>query len=137
MATFQTFEHPYLIKECHLDTFGHVNNATYLQIFEEIRWEIISSLGFGYKTILKNGQGPTILNINIRFHLELRNREQVTIRSSVSKYESKIGIMKQEIFNTDDKLACSAELTFGLFDVRQRALISPTPEWLAAVGCTP
>lgn len=28
------FTYPMLIKESHLDSFGHMNNATYLELFE-------------------------------------------------------------------------------------------------------
>ena len=48
------FEYPLTIKEFHLDTFGHVNNATYLQIYEEARWEFINQNG--YATELARGQ---------------------------------------------------------------------------------
>ena len=36
-----------IIRESHLDTFGHLNNATYLQLFEEARWDYITNRGFG------------------------------------------------------------------------------------------
>jgi thioesterase III len=32
------FEQAILIREEHLDTFGHVNNARYLEIFGQARW---------------------------------------------------------------------------------------------------
>ena len=32
------FSHQVKIKEAHLDTLGHVNNAVYLVLFEEARW---------------------------------------------------------------------------------------------------
>ena len=36
---WKVFTYPLLIKETYLDTFGHVNNATYLTLFEEARWD--------------------------------------------------------------------------------------------------
>ena len=42
-----TFVYETLIRESHLDTFGHVNNATYLQLYEEARWELITRNGYG------------------------------------------------------------------------------------------
>ena len=32
------------IKEKDLDTLGHVNNAKYLELFEEARWDFITNL---------------------------------------------------------------------------------------------
>ncbi len=34
----EAHEYHLLILEKHLDTFGHVNNASYLEILEEARW---------------------------------------------------------------------------------------------------
>ena len=38
------FEYPVIIREQHLDSYGHVNNATYLQLAEEARWEMMHQL---------------------------------------------------------------------------------------------
>mgnify|MGYP002626401055 CR=1 FL=1 len=70
--TAPTYRHEVLIKEKHLDTMGHMNNATYLQLFEEARWDLITANGFGLKEIQQKKQGPTILEINLRFKKEIR-----------------------------------------------------------------
>ena len=43
----RVFEQSIVIREEHLDTFGHVNNARYLEIFEQARWDFITDNGFG------------------------------------------------------------------------------------------
>lgn len=136
MATpqFEKFYYPIIIKEHHLDTFGHVNNATYLQIFEEARWEFISARGFGLKSIEGSGLGPTILECHIKFLREIRLREKIIIESEMLNYDGKIGYLKQEIKNEKNELCCEAKFTFGLFDVKARKLVLPTPEWFHAVG---
>ena len=50
---YQEFIYPVQIRERHLDTFGHVNNAKYLELYEEARWEIINSRGYDLKQIQK------------------------------------------------------------------------------------
>ena len=52
-----------VIHERHLDTFGHVNNATYLDLLEEARWDLITRNGFGLDEIKRLQLGPTILEI--------------------------------------------------------------------------
>ena len=42
---FKIFTYEMLIKEKHLDTFGHVNNATYFELLEEARWDFITNNG--------------------------------------------------------------------------------------------
>jgi acyl-CoA thioester hydrolase len=43
--------YPLTIKETYLDTFGHVNNAMYLALLEEARWDLITTNGYGLKII--------------------------------------------------------------------------------------
>lgn len=134
LRIFEKFHYSILIREHHLDTFGHVNNATYLQILEEARWEFISSRGFGLKAIQQTGLGPTILECNIKFLQEITLRQKIVIESETLTYEKKIGTLRQDIFGEDKKLCCQATMTFGLFDLRERKLVLPTTEWLYAVG---
>jgi thioesterase III len=129
--------YPLQILERHLDTFGHVNNATYLQLFEEARWDWITQNGYGLERVQRERKGPTILEINITFKRELRNRQQVEIVSWLESYRSKLGTVVQHLSDDQGNLCCEARLLMGLFDLDARKLISPTPEWRAAVGLAP
>ncbi len=125
-----------MIREAHLDTFGHVNNATYLQLFEEARWQWITEGGYGLSKVVASGRGPTILECTLEFKRELRNRQSITIRSWAESYVGKIGIVRQDIELEGGDVSCSASFVMGLFDVKGRKLIPPTEEWLACVGWT-
>lgn len=125
--------YPILIKEVYLDTFGHVNNATYLTLFEEARWDLITKNGYGLETISKTGLGPVILEIKINFFKEVRCREELIIETEMFPYEKKIGKLSQRMMRGKE-VCCSGEFLFGLFDLKSRKLVSPTPEWLKAVG---
>jgi len=124
------------IKEHHLDTFGHVNNATYLQILEEARWELLATQGFNLEYIQQHKIGPIILEINIKFLRELGLREEISIETQVLTYEKKVGTLKQNIYNAEKKLCSEAQLTFGLFDMQTRRLILPSLSWLKIFGIT-
>ena len=129
-----THDYELLIQEQHLDTFGHVNNAAYLQILEEARWDLVTGRGYGLEEVHRRQVGPTILEIQLRFRRELRNRQRVTIRSWVESYSGKVGRFCQNILDQAGEVCCEAVFTVGLFDLRARKLIPPTPEWLAALG---
>jgi acyl-CoA thioester hydrolase len=129
-------EYPLLIREAHLDTFGHVNNATYLAILEEARWELITRNGYGLDEVVRRRIGPTILEINLKFQRELKNRQQITIRTWMESYAGKIGKVVQQIVDADGNLCCEALFTIALFDLSARKLIPPTPEWIKALGLT-
>lgn len=125
--------YPILIKEIYLDTFGHMNNAVYLSLLEEARWDLITKNGYGLSEILKTGIGPTLLEIKLNFLKELRLRDEVLIETQLVSYEKKIGIIKHRMLRGAD-VCCTAELKIGLLNLSARKLILPTPEWLRAVG---
>lgn len=131
---FETHKYALTIREHHLDTFGHMNNATYLQILEEARWEFITHRGFGLKEIQAKGQGPVILEINMKFLKEVKLRQKVMIESETISYNRKVATLRQDILNENGEKMFEAKLTFGFFDTKSRRLITPTPEWLHAIG---
>jgi acyl-CoA thioester hydrolase len=126
-----------VISEAHLDSFGHLNNARYLELFEQARWDLITERGFGFEVIQRTRTGPTVLEVTLKFLGELAPRETVVIRSELISYERKIGKMRQWMVKADGAIACDGMFTFGLFDVEHRKLIEPSPEWARAVGLTP
>lgn len=133
MAT-KIHEYPLTILERHLDTFGHVNNATYLQMLEEARWQWITEGGYGLAEVKKRAQGPTILECTLQFRRELVLRERIVIKSWADSYVGKIVVVRQEILKGSGEQSCQAEFVMGLFDVKERKLIEPTDTWLSCVG---
>lgn len=134
MMNFEIHTYSIVILEKHLDTFGHVNNATYLEILEEARWDFITTRGYGFEKIKKTGKGPIILGINMKFLKEIKLREKIVIESQTVSYKGKIASLRQDIFNEAGELMFEARLTFGFFDTVERKLITPTPEWLHTIG---
>ena len=125
--------YPIIIKEIHLDFYGHVNNSTYLILFEEARWDFITRNGYGYQKIMETGIGPVILEVNVKYQKELRLREEIVIESSTLSYEKKICRMQQRMLRGHE-VCCSAEFTVALFDLKARKLLLPTQDWLKGVG---
>jgi len=130
----RVFEQSVVIREEHLDTFGHVNNARYLEIFEQARWDFITDNGFGLDYVRESGTGPVILELNLRFQRELTNRQRVLIRSSVDSYEGKIGRLTQLMLDEEERVCCEGKFVVALWDTKTRKLIPPTPEWRRACG---
>ena len=123
-----------LIRESHLDTFGHVNNATYLSLFEEARWDLITQNGFGLREVKLSGTGPVILEINIKYLKEIKLRENVRIETVLLEMSGKLQTLKQTLLNEKNEECTVAVFKFGLFDTKERKLIPPTPAWLKAIN---
>lgn len=126
--------YPITIREGHLDSFGHVNNAMYLTLYEEARWELITQGGYGFKQIHALQQGPVVLDVTLKFLKELRLRETIEIHTRLLDYKKKIGRLEQKMVKADGEIASEAIFTFALFDMKERKLIDPTPAWSKAVG---
>jgi thioesterase-3 len=133
-AVSQVHEYSVLIVERHLDTFGHVNNATYLDLFEAARWDWITANGFGLDKIREVQQGPTLLEVNLQFKRELNNRQHISIRTTTESYEGKTCVVVQQMLDEAGNVCCIGRFVCGLFDLRSRRLVLPTPEWLLALG---
>ena len=124
-----------LILEHHLDSFGHVNNATYMELYEQARWDTITAGGFGLKEIKELEQGPVILDAHIRYKKELRNREAIKIITSIEVDDHPlVGKVFQKMEKEDGTIASTAEFKMGLMDLKKRKLIKPTEKWLSAIG---
>lgn len=130
------YEYNKTILEQHLDTFGHVNNAVYLSLYEEARWDFITKNGLGLKEILASRVGPVLLDLELTFKSELNNRDEIKIISQArpemrNKY---VMVLDQKMVKSNGKIASTLTLSVGLMDLNARKLMAPTPEWLDALG---
>ncbi|MCH2107927.1 MAG: acyl-CoA thioesterase [Polyangiaceae bacterium] len=128
-----TFEYRLKINESHLDTFGHVNNAKYLELFEESRWEMITERGFGLDMIRATGLGPVILRADVKFRRELKNRESVVIRTQLENYEGLVGKLRQQLFKEDGQLSADALFDIAMWDTKSRKLQKPSDDFLFSI----
>lgn len=133
----QIFESSIVVQETDLDVFGHVNNAAYLRLFENARWDIIHGAGITLPDIVAKQVGPVILGVEVKFAKELRARDPIVIRTQARSYRKFIGTMFQEMVSKSGIVHCSALFTFGIFDTKARKLIAPPQDWQRALGLTP
>ncbi len=125
------------VQKEHLDSYGHINNAVYLNLFEQARWDKVNTEGYGLKRIEETGVGHTILEIQIKFRKELRLGQDITIETHAEPIHSKLVLIHQRMLDEQGAECCKAEFKCGAFDIQNRKLIIPSPEWLKAVGIEP
>ncbi len=128
--------HEIFIQESHLDTFGHVNNATYLVLFEEARWDLITAAGLGLGQIRESRIGPVILEVNVKYRREVRNRETLTIVSEVVSESGLTFQLMQRAMKADGRLACEALFVMAVWDLDARKLVPPPPAWRQLIDTT-
>lgn len=131
-------KHFYKVKilEEYLDTFGHINHANYLVLFEQARWEWTTERGYGLQKVLETQIGPVILSAQIKYLKELKVRQEVIIESQVTGQDKLFANIHQEMKGPNGEIFAMIDLKFGCFDMKRRKLIPPTPEWAAVLGIT-
>ena len=134
MQDNKIFTSKLIIKETHLDFMGHVNNATYLEILEEARWDVLFDQNYKFQDILKSGVGPVILECEIKFQKEIKLREEVVIKTEFGEYKNKTGVINQVIVNQNDAICTKAKFIYGFFDMKLRKLVEPDEKLAKIMG---
>ncbi len=130
------YEYEITILEHHLDTFGHVNNAVYLEMYEEARWDFITKNNLGLNEILATKVGPVLLDLQLTFKAELKLREKIKIVSQAKPEMRNKYVMQleQKMIKEDGKIASFITISVGMMDLNARKLIAPSAEWSKALG---
>jgi YbgC/YbaW family acyl-CoA thioester hydrolase len=125
-------EFEYVIRPTQVDTFGHLNNAAYLEIFEWARWEWAAAEGMALERLIAEQRtAPAVLHVDLSFFKELRMHERVRVRTWVQLLETVKGVVGQEMLKADGALAARLWLTFTMFHLERRRAVA-LPEALRA-----
>lgn len=110
-----------------LDSFGHVNNAVYLQYAEAAKWDFFSQSGVLEK-MQEQGYFPVVLENRLRYMHELRMMDTVLIEtawkcgSSITEY---VHVMRNE---KTGQIAC--KVSGKLAYVNHERIICDTPDFI-------
>ena len=110
------------VRGYHADFYGHVNNARYLEFFEEDRWAILESK-VDLKKMMAQGLVFLVVNINVNYRKAVPVGETLLVRSSLDSIGNKSAVLKQEIIvKRSEKVAADALVTFVIRDQGGRAV---------------
>ncbi len=100
------------VRGYHLDLYGHVNNARYLEFLEEARWSWVEERG-DLAGFMKGGYGFSVVNINISYRRPAFLGEVLEVRSSLKSLGNRSGVIRQEVWLAgSDTLVAEADVTF-------------------------
>lgn len=122
------------VLESDLDSFGHMNNASYLRLFEAARWDHVTRKGYGFIKMQELRMGPIMLEVNLKFVQEVRLRERITIESQVLEYDGWAGRLQQTLLKEDGAVGAVAVFRFGLFDMNKRKIVLASDDWKRALS---
>lgn len=119
------------VRGYHLDGYQHVNNARYLEFFEEARWAFFEESD-ALKTLQKKNIMFVVVNVNINYRYPASVGQTIVIKSklqTLAEVGSKTSTFKQIIYlENTDTVVCDAVVTFVLFDGKTQRAIATTEE---------
>jgi len=99
--------------EC--DSYGHVNNANYLNYLEFARYELLKDVGFDYPAMIKAGYGVFVARIEIDYKKPAITDDELLIKSWPIKKGAVSGVIAQQVWREDD-LLIDAKVTWAFVD---------------------
>ena len=111
--------------EC--DSYGHVNNANYLNYLEFARYEFLRDVGFDYPAMIKAGFGIYVARIEISYKKPAITDDELTIKSWSVKKGAVSGVIAQEIWRGNE-LLIEAKVTWAFVDSKGQPSKIP-PQW--------
>ena len=112
------------VRGYHLDLYGHVNNARYLEFLEEARWTFFEERG-DLPWFLQSGLALVVVNINIDYRYPATMGDPLAIATSVKTIGSRSAVMHQHVtLAGTDKIVAQADVTFVVFDAKQNKAVT-------------
>ncbi|ERS83416.1 MULTISPECIES: acyl-CoA thioesterase [unclassified Halomonas] len=106
------------VRGYHLDGYGHVNNARYLEFLEEGRWAYFDARPELFARLQRGDIAFVAVNLNIDYCAAAVAGDDLAIDSRLCELGSRSARMAQEIRRVaDDTLVSRATITFVLLDV--------------------
>ena len=106
----------------HCDAYGHVNNARYLEFFEEARWSALHD----YDLVTKLHELQLqffVVNVNVDFKKPVVTDDIATISTSLGNLKRKTIPFFQTI-EVSGQITTKAEVTFVLFDTQNNRAVT-------------
>lgn len=111
------------VRGYHADFYGHVNNARYLEFFEEDRWAQLESK-IDLTKWAQKGLTFLVVNINVNYRRAVPVGETVTVQTGIEKIGGRSVVLKQEIrFKSTGEVAADALITFVVTDRSGKAVV--------------
>ncbi|MGD9367510.1 MAG: acyl-CoA thioesterase [Desulfobacteraceae bacterium] len=124
------------IRGYHLDLFGHVNNARYLEFLEEARWAAFEKT-VDLEALARQGHAFTVVKININYRRPALMNDRLVVETHISKWSRRSAVVRQEVKNkVTGEIVVDADVTFVMFDTRKKKtarLEGPLLEMLQSV----
>ncbi|MGB9931100.1 acyl-CoA thioesterase [Haloarcula amylolytica] len=123
------------VRYADIDTYGHVNNATYATYFEEARIDYLYDVVGAGEALLsdsESGVGIVIANLEVDYSKPVRIDDAVAVAVRVPRLGEKSFPFEYEV-RTDDGVAATGETTVVTYDRDAESSRSIPEDWRDAI----
>ena len=105
-----------VVRTYELDSYNHVNNATYLNYLEYGRMEFLRAIGFDYNALIDAGYYLYVTHVDIHYRASARLFDELSIEVEPTKLGKVSGAFHQVIRNQRGEVCAEAEVSWGCVD---------------------
>jgi YbgC/YbaW family acyl-CoA thioester hydrolase len=118
------------------DAYGHLNQASYLSLFERARWELLAR-GPGMDVFERAGVWPAVRRATIDYHAGVWPGDVLDFTTElVSRGRTSFTLRQRAVRDSDARLAATLETVFVCIDSEERPVAIPAAV-LAALAAEP
>ena len=127
--------HTLRVSSCEVDSFGHVNNAVYLQYCERARNDYMLQVGLKFTDFKEWNAGPVLHRAQLTYSLPAVVDDELEIGGILEATgRTRFRIQHRFVRASDQEWICTADLEFAFVDLdRGRPCRVPVP-FLEAFG---
>ncbi len=125
------------VRGYHIDFFGHVNNARYLEFLEEARWRFFEEPG-GRIAFSRLNMDFVVANINISYRHAAVMGDDLTIETHMKEIRRSSAVLEQIVrLAGQDLRVVEADVTFVFLDSDSGTVLPISGEILALLKALP
>ena len=122
------------VRSYELDSYGHVNNAVYLNYLEYARHEFLKDIELSVEELRASGHAVWVAEISIRYKKPALTDDELHITTTPVKKGRMSGVLAQRI-TCGAELVAEAEVKWVSVDARGKP--APLPERFSREGLSP
>ena len=108
------------VRGYHLDVFGHVNNARYLEFLEEGRWALFDE-GINLEDLAREGFAFNVVNINIDYRQPVFLNDLICVETGLEKIGHRSATLRQTVKRqASGEVVADAAVTFVMLSLQEK-----------------
>lgn len=123
----KTFRTELVVRSYELDSFGHVNNAVYLNYLEAARCDCLTQLGLSFNDFSRWDAYPVAVEAHLRYRAPAFADDRLTVVTRMHALRRASFEMAYEVHKRDGTHVLSATMTFLFLDGQGKPTRVPEP----------